>query len=307
MEAFSLRGMGVALITPFTRDKEIDYPALSGIIEYLIAGRVDYIVVMGTTGETVTLTPEERIIVRKFVKEKVNGRVPLVLGMGSNCTRELVDELGKVDFTGYSAILSVAPYYNKPSQEGLYQHYRAVIESSPLPVVLYNIPGRTGVNISADTTLRLAHEFTNLIGIKEASGNFKQIEKIINERPEHFYVISGDDSLTYPLMTLGADGVISVVGNAFPVQFGKMVRLCMEGNFKEALPIHYKFSKLYDELFIDGNPAGIKSLLHDMGLIENELRLPLVPTRFETSEELRKILNELTENNSSTDREKPND
>lgn len=295
MSTFSLKGMGVALITPFDTDKEIDYAALEGMLDYLIAGKVDYIVVLGTTGETVTLTSEERIIVRRFVAEKVNGRVPLVVGFGGNCTQEVVTELSKADLSDYSAILSVAPYYNKPSQEGLYQHFKAIISASPLPVILYNIPGRTGVNISSETTLRLAREFDKVIGIKEASGNFKQIEEIINNRPDDFFVISGDDSLTYPLMTLGAEGVISVVGNAFPVTFGKMVRLCLEGDFKSALPIHYKFSRLYDELFVDGNPAGIKSLLHDMGMIKNELRLPLVPTRFETSEELRKILKELTQ------------
>lgn len=298
MSTLSLKGMGVALITPFDTDKEIDYAALEGMLEYLIAGKVDYIVVLGTTGETVTLTAEERIIVRRFVAEKVNGRVPLVVGFGGNCTQEVVNELRRADLSDYSAILSVAPFYNKPSQEGLYQHFKEIISASPLPVILYNIPGRTGVNISSETTLRLANEFNKVIGIKEASGNFKQIEEIINKRPDSFFVISGDDSLTYPLMTLGAEGVISVVGNAFPEKFGKMVRLCLEGDFKSALPIHYKFTRLYDELFVDGNPAGIKSLLHDMGMIKNVLRLPLVPTRFETSEELRKILKELTQKDS---------
>ncbi len=285
--------MGVALITPFDAEKEIDYVALEGMIEYLIAGRADYLVVLGTTGETATLTAEERIIVRRFVVEKVNGRIPLVVGMGGNCTRELVEDLRHSDLSGYSAILSVAPFYNKPSQEGLFEHYKCVVEASPLPVILYNVPGRTGVNISASTTLRIAGLGDKVIGIKEASGDFKQIETIINHCPEYFSVISGDDSLTYPLMTLGAVGVISVVGNAFPKTFGKMVRLCLDGNYQGALPIHYKFSRLYDELFVDGNPAGVKSLLHDMGKIANELRLPLVPTRLETSEELRKILSEL--------------
>lgn len=294
MSTLSLKGMGVALITPFDSEKEIDYDALDRMVEHVLAGKADYIVVLGTTGETATLTAEERIIVRRYVQEKVAGRVPLIAGMGGNCTKALVEELEKADLSGYSAILSVAPFYNKPSQEGLYQHFEAVIEASPLPVVLYNVPGRTGVNISAETTLRLAGKYDKVIGIKEASGDFKQIEKIINHKPESFAVISGDDSLTYPLITLGAVGVISVVGNAFPKKFGKMVRLCLEGNYNDALPIHYKFSRLYDELFVDGNPAGVKSLLHEMGLIENELRLPLVPTRMETSEELRKILSELT-------------
>ncbi len=293
METFSLRGLGVALITPFTVSKEIDFAALDRMIEHVIAGDADYLVVLGTTGETPTLSESEREAVRKFVAEKAGGRLPLVLGMGGNNTHALVEELKRCDMNGYSAILTVAPFYNKPSQEGLYQHYSAVAKASPLPVVLYNVPGRTGVNISAATTLRLASEHKNIIAIKEASGNFKQIEEIINHKPEGFQVISGDDALTYPLISLGAEGVISVVGNAFPREFGKMVRLCLTGKFQEALPIHYRFSRLYDELFIDGNPAGVKSLLHDMGLIENELRLPLVPTCIETGEELRKLLAQL--------------
>ena len=231
---------------------------------------------------------------RDFVVDRVAGRVPLVLGVGGNCTRAVVNDLASQDLTGYSAILSVAPFYNKPSQEGLYQHFSKIAETSPLPVILYNVPGRTGVNISAATTLRLAHDYDNVIAIKEASGNFKQIEEIINNKPDGFKVISGDDALTYPLMTLGAEGVISVVGNAFPKEYGRMVRLCLEGRYHDALPIHYGFSKLYDELFVDGNPAGVKCLLHEMGLIDNVLRLPLVPTRIETSQELRKLLNELT-------------
>ena len=293
MERISLRGMGVALITPFKSTKEIDFEALARMTAHVINGKADYIVVLGTTGETPALDPDERRQVREFVKKEVAGRVPLVLGMGGNCTHSLVEELRNSDLTGYSAILSVAPFYNKPSQEGLFQHFSAVAEASPLPVVLYNVPGRTGVNISAATTLRLAHKYENVIGIKEASGIFKQIEEIINHKPDNFQVISGDDAITYPLITLGAEGVISVVGNAFPREFGKMVRLCLDGRFQEALPIHYRFSRLYDELFVDGNPAGVKSLLHDMGLIENELRLPLVPTRMETGEELRILLAEL--------------
>lgn len=293
MDTFRLRGLGVALITPFKENKEIDYSALDRMIEHLIDSDVDYIVVLGTTGETATLTPDERTKIRRHVVNKVNGRLPLVIGMGGNCTSSLVEEIKNADHSGYSAILSVAPFYNKPSQEGLFRHFSMIAEASPLPVILYNVPGRTGVNISAATTLRLANKYHNIIAIKEASGNFKQIEEIIHNRPEGFEVISGDDALTYPLLSLGAEGVISVVGNAFPKEFGRMVRLCLEGRFNEALPIHHKFSRLYDELFVDGNPAGVKSLLHDMGFIENELRLPLVPTRIETSEELRKILAEL--------------
>lgn len=293
MDTVSLRGLGVALITPFKSDKSIDFDALSRMIEHVITGKVDYIVVLGTTGETPTLDPDERVEVRRFVANAVAGRVPLVVGMGGNNTKNLVEEIKSADLSGYSAILSVTPFYNKPTQEGIFRHFSAVAEASPLPVVLYNVPGRTGANISADTTLRLANAHRNIIAIKEASGNFKQIEQIINHKPDYFQVISGDDALTYPLVTLGAEGVISVVGNAFPREYGRMVRLCLEGNYNEALPIHYKFSRLYDELFVDGSPAGVKSLLHDMGLIENELRLPLVPIRMETSEELRKILNDL--------------
>ena len=293
MDTIDLKGLGVALVTPFRKDKSIDFDALARMVNYIIENGADYIVVLGTTAETPTLSEQEKIEVRRAVVETTAGRVPLVLGFGGNNTMRLVEEIREADLRGYSAILSVAPFYNKPSQEGLYQHFREVATHSPLPVVLYNVPGRTGINIKASTTLRLAHEFPNVIGIKEASGDFKQIEEIINHKPDHFQVVSGDDALTYPLISLGAVGVISVVGNAFPGEFGKMVRLCIENKFQEALPIHYRFSRLYDELFVDGNPAGVKSLLHSMGMIENELRLPLVPTRIETGDVLRKILCEL--------------
>ncbi len=289
-----LRGLGVALITPFDEKKEIDYPALGRMIDHLLEGQTDYIVVLGTTGETPALSSTEKESVRKFVREKVAGRVPLVCGMGGNNTKALVEELRATDLEGYSAILSVTPFYNKPSQEGMYQHFSEVAINSPVPVILYNVPGRTGVNLSASTTLRLARDHSNIIGIKEASGNFKQIELIINGKPEGFSLISGDDAIAYPLMTLGAVGVISVVGNAFPKEFGRMIRLCLDGNYKEALPIHNRFNRLYDELFVDGNPAGVKCLLNAMGLIRNELRLPLVPTRFETNEEIHSILRQLT-------------
>lgn len=278
------------MVTPFNHNKEIDYTALGRMVDHVIDGNADYIVMLGTTGETPTLSLEEKTIVRRFAVEKGAGRIPLVLGLGGNCTHALIDEIENTDLSGYSALLSVTPFYNKPSQEGLFLHFSKVAEASPLPVILYNVPGRTGVNLEAATTLRLAHNFKNVVGIKEASGNFKQIEEIINNKPEWFEVISGDDALTYPLLTLGATGVISVVGNAFPREFGKMVHLCLAGEFQKALPIHYRFTKLYDELFKDGNPAGVKSLLHDMGLIENELRLPLVPTRLETGQKIEDLL-----------------
>lgn len=289
MARFDLKGMGVAMITPFRQDKSIDYDALSILIEYLINGKTDYIVALGTTGETPSLSCQEKCELRKFILEKVNGRVPLVLGLGGNNTMRLVEELKSEDLTGFSAILSVVPFYNKPSQEGIYQHYKAVAEASPLPVILYNVPGRTGVNMTAQTTLRIAREVENVIGVKEASGNFCQIEEIIKNKPEDFQVVSGDDSITYPLMTLGAVGVISVIGNAFPAEFGKMVRLCLDGRFQEALPIHFEFTELFNLLFVDGNPAGVKCTLNAMGMIENVLRLPLVPTRLSTNEEIHKI------------------
>lgn len=277
------------MITPFRQDKSIDYDALGNIIEHLINGKTDYIVVLGTTGETPSLSRSEKADVRRFVIDKVKDRVPLVLGLGGNNTMALVDDLQSEDLSGFSAILSVVPYYNKPSQEGIYQHYKAIASASPLPVILYNVPGRTGVNMTAQTTLRLAREVDNIIGVKEASGNFSQIEEIIKNKPEDFQVVSGDDSITYPLMTLGAVGVISVIGNAFPSEFGKMVRLCLAGRFQDALPIHFEFTELFNLLFVDGNPAGVKCTLNAMGMIENVLRLPLVPTRLSTNEEIHRI------------------
>ena len=289
MDNFTLKGMGVALVTPFKSDKTIDYDALGRIIDYIIDGDADFIVVLGTTGETPTLFAEEKQAIRGFAVEHTRGRVPLVLGVGGNSTIGVVRELHTIPLEGFSAILSVVPYYNKPSQEGIYAHYREIAANSPLPVILYNVPGRTGVNMTAATTLRLAREH-NIIGVKEASGNFVQIEEIIKNKPEDFTVISGDDGITYPLMTLGAKGVISVIGNAFPKEFGRMVRLCLDGKFAEALPIHFKFTELFNLLFVDGNPAGVKCTLNALGLCGNELRLPLVPTRLSTNEQIHKLL-----------------
>lgn len=289
MATFDLKGMGVAMITPFKHDKSVDFDALANIITHLINGNVDYIVVLGTTGETPSLSNEEKHKIREFVIDTVGGRVPLVLGYGGNNTMALTEELRTDDLSGFSAILSVVPFYNKPTQEGIFRHYQAIAQSSPLPVILYNVPGRTGVNMTAATTLRIAREVKNVIGVKEASGNFTQIEEIIKNKPDSFQVVSGDDSITYPLMTLGAVGVISVIGNAFPAEFGKMVRLCLQGNYRKALPIHFEFTELFNLLFVDGNPAGVKCTLNAMGMIENELRLPLVPTRLSTNEEIHKI------------------
>lgn len=291
----NLKGMGVALVTPFKHDKSIDYPALARLLEHIIHNNADYIVVLGTTAETATLTEEEKEAVRTFVVERVNRRVPLVLGLGGNNTKAITDSLQRDDFSDFCAILSVVPYYNKPSQEGMYQHYKAIAEASSLPVILYNVPGRTGVNMTAETTLRLARDFENIVGIKEASGNITQMDDIIKNKPDDFVVISGDDGITFPLMTLGAVGVISVIGNAFPYEFGRMVRLALDGDYHRALMIHHRFTELFSLLFVDGNPAGVKCVLNAKGFIENELRLPLVPTKITTYQRIREVLRKLEE------------
>jgi len=285
--------MGVALITPFKTDEFIDFDALARIVEHQIKNGTDYLVVCGTTAETPTLTDEEKEEVTRFVVNCNNGRLPIVLGVGGNNTKAVVEKLQHYDFTGIDAILSVTPYYNKPSQEGLYQHYAAIATASPLPIILYNVPGRTGVNMLPATTLRLANEFKNICAIKEASGNFSQIDDIIKNKPEDFMVISGDDGITFPLITLGAVGVISVIGNAFPREFSRMVRLALEGDYQNARKIHHRFTELIELLFVEGNPAGVKSMLAVMGFIENKLRLPLVPNTIKTYEKIRIVLNQL--------------
>lgn len=294
MSSVKLQGMGVALITPFRHDKTIDFPALERLVEHQIASGIDFLVVLGTTAEAATLTKEERHQVQEFVKQKASGRVPLILGCGGNNTAALVDDLRHGDFSGYSAILSVVPYYNKPSQEGIYQHYSAVAQASPLPVLLYNVPGRTGVNMAAATTLRLAAKYPNIIGVKEASGNFVQMDEIIKHKDDGFMVISGDDGITFPLITLGAVGVISVIGNAFPKEFSRMVRLALDGDYAGARAIHHKFADLFKLMVVDGNPAGVKCLLNAMGYVENELRLPLVPTSAATRDKIHSVLSQLS-------------
>ncbi len=288
-----LKGMGVALITPFKADESIDYEALLRMVDYIVQNNADYLCVLGTTAETPTLTEDEKKKIKQLVVERVNGKVPIVLGLGGNNTRAIVESLKNDDFTGVDAILSVAPYYNKPSQEGIYQHYKAIAEATELPIILYNVPGRTGVNMTAATTLRIARDFKNVIAIKEASGNITQMDDIIKNKPENFEVISGDDGIAFPLITLGAIGVISVIGNAFPKEFSRMTRLALQGDYANALKIHHSFTELFDLLFVDGNPAGVKSMLNAMGMIENNLRLPLVPTRITTFEAIRKVLNQL--------------
>ena len=287
------RGLGIALVTPFRTDGTIDTEALIRLVEYQITSGADFLCIMGTTAETPTLTRDEKRWLKALLVERVAGRVPLLMGCGGNCTAAVVEELRDTDWTGIDGVLSVCPMYNKPSQEGLYQHFRAIALASPVPVVLYNVPGRTGVNMTAETTLRLARDFENIVAIKEASGNITQMDDIIKNKPEGFDVISGDDGITFPLITLGAVGVISVIGNALPREFSRMVRLALRGDYASALHIHHKFAELFKLLFVDGNPAGVKAMLHAMGMIENQLRLPLVPTRLTTMEQISAILREL--------------
>ena len=285
--------MGVALITPFKTDESIDFEALARLVEHQIKNGTDYLVVCGTTAETATLTEEEKEEVTRFVIRVNAGRLPIVLGIGGNNTKAVVDKLLSEDLSGVDAILSVTPYYNKPSQEGLYQHFKSIATASSLPIILYNVPGRTGVNMTATTTLRLAKDFKNIVAVKEASGIFPQIDDIIKHTPDNFVVISGDDGITFPLITLGAVGVISVIGNAFPYEFSRMVRLALNGQFDAAREIHHQFTELISLLFVDGNPAGVKSILSVMDMIENKLRLPLVPTTITTFEKIRVVLNSL--------------
>ena len=287
------KGLGIALITPFKANGDIDYEALALLVEYQLQNGVDFLCIMGTTAETPCLSADEKRKLKELLVERVAGRVPLLMGCGGNNTAAVVAELKANDWSGIDGVLSVCPYYNKPSQEGLYQHFKAVAEASPIPVVLYNVPGRTGVNMSAETTLRLARDFENIVAIKEASGNITQMDDIIKNKPDNFDVISGDDGITFPLITLGAVGVISVIGNALPAEFSRMVRMALNGDYEHARVIHHKFTELFKLLFVDGNPAGVKAMLHAMGMIENQLRLPLVPTRLTTMEKITAILKEL--------------
>lgn len=290
MAHINLQGMGVALVTPFKSDKSIDFDALARLLDYQIQNGADYIVVLGTTSENPTLSPDEREQVKRFVVSHTASRIPLVLGCGGNDTAAIVRELADADLSPYSAILSVVPYYNKPSQEGIYRHYAAIAQASHLPVILYNVPGRTGVNMTADTTLRLAADFSNIAGIKEASGNMAQVDRIIRHKRPDFMVISGDDAITFPLVALGAVGVISVIGNAFPREFSRMVHLALSGDYASARAIHHSLTDMYGLMTADGNPAGIKCLLNAMGYCADELRLPLVSASAATRDHIRQSL-----------------
>jgi 4-hydroxy-tetrahydrodipicolinate synthase len=275
-------GTGVAMVTPFHDDGGVDYGSLGKLIDFLIDGRVEYLVSLGTTGESATLTSDERKAIWAYTAKYVDGRVNLVAGIGGNNTAEVVNQIRQFDTTGYDAILSASPNYNKPTQEGIYQHYKAIAESSPLPIILYNVPGRTGSNISAATTIRLANDFKNIIGIKEASGNFDQFNQIMRDKPEDFMLISGDDPVTLPMIALGAVGVISVTGNALPYQTSEVVRLCLGGDYKSAQKANAKMIDFTRLMFIDGNPAGVKASLKQLGICGETLRLPLVKVGNET-------------------------
>jgi len=287
------KGLGIALITPFVEDGSVDYKALIRLIEYQLDNGADFFCILATTGETPTLTADEKQKIKDLVVNIVGGRVPILMGCGGYNTAAIVEELQTRDFKGVDGILSVCPYYNKPSQEGLYQHFKTIAANTSLPVVLYNVPGRTGVNMKAETTVRLAHDCQNIVAIKEASGNLEQVDEIIKNKPKDFDVISGDDALTFPMISCGAVGVISVIGNALPREFSKMIRLQMRGEYDGARKIHHRFTDLFSLLFVDGNPAGVKAMLHEMGYIENILRLPLVPTRISTLQRMSEIMKEL--------------
>ncbi len=287
------KGLGIALITPFKEDGSVDYKSLIRLVEYQLANGADFFCILATTGETPTLTQDEKQKIKDLIVDLVGGRVPILMGCGGNNTAAIINELQTGDFRGIDGILSVCPYYNKPSQEGLYQHFKAIANATKLPVVLYNVPGRTGVNMQAATTVRLAQDCPNIVAIKEASGNLEQVDEIIKNKPADFDVISGDDALTFPMVSCGAVGVISVIGNALPKEFSKMIRLQMKGEYDGARKIHHRFTDLFSLLFVDGNPAGVKAMLSEMGYIENVLRLPLVPMRVKNVQRMSEILKEL--------------
>lgn len=286
-------GLGIALITPFKTNGEVDYEALERLMEYQISNGADFLCILATTGEAPCLSKEEKDKLTQEIKRINAGRVPLLKYCGGNNTRAVVEELKTTDWSGIDGILSICPYYNKPSQEGLYQHFKAIAEASPLPIVLYNVPGRTGINMKPETTCRIATDFPNVVAIKEACGSLEQIDEILKHKPSHFEVISGDDALTFSMVASGAVGVISVIGNALPKEFSRMIRLEFRGEYEAARKIHHQFTELYKLLFVDGNPAGVKALLNDMGFIENELRLPLVPTKVATKQKMADILKKM--------------
>ncbi|MBA4260353.1 MAG: 4-hydroxy-tetrahydrodipicolinate synthase [Chitinophaga sp.] len=272
-----LKGTGVAVITPFTANNQIDFDALGKVLDSMLTNKVEYVVMLGTTGETPVLSNEEKIAILEFTYEKIAGKIPVVVGIGGNNTADLIQDLGNFPLAKAAAILSASPYYNKPSQEGIFQHYKMVAAASPLPIILYNVPGRTGRNMSAATTLRIANEIPNIIGIKEASGDMGQCMQILKDRPANFLVLSGDDALALPQMACGMEGVISVAANAFPLEFGNMVRACLNNDFITARAINNCLMEAYDLMFVENNPAGVKAFMALQGTIGNYLRMPNVP------------------------------
>ena len=283
-------GTGIAIITPFLADGTIDWDSYTKLVEFWIKGKVEYLVVLGTTGESATIHGKEKQEVFSFVSKIVAGRVPVIAGIGGNDTNEIIEGFKSFDLSGYEAILSVSPYYNKPSQEGLFQHYKALDKATPLPIMMYNVPSRTGQNVSGETTVRIANECKNVFATKEACGNFDQINYIIKNKPADFMVISGDDGITLPMMACGADGVISVVANAYPADFSEMVRLCLQGKYTEAQKLHYRYTDIINSLFTEGSPSGVKAYLSEMGLCQNTFRLPVWPVSAKLHEQIRGMI-----------------
>lgn len=282
-------GTGVAIVTPFRNDGSIDFKSLGKLLEHIIKGGVNYIVALGTTGESVTLSKDEKKAVVNFVTDTVSSRIPVVVGIGGNNTQEILDTINYSDFNAVDAILSVSPYYNKPSQKGLYLHFKAIASASPVPVILYNVPGRTGSNISPETIINLANEFDSIIAVKEASGNFAQIMQIIRNKPKDFQVISGDDALALPIIALGGTGVISVMANAYPKELSEMINLTLQGDLSKAALLHYKLLELMNALFEEGNPSGIKAILEILKIAQNNVRLPLTPVSDKHYEKLQHL------------------
>ena len=283
-------GTGIAIVTPFDAAGSIDWTSYKKLVEFWFAGKIEYLVVLGTTGESATVHGDEKQKLFSFISETVAGRVPLVAGIGGNDTKEVIDGFKEFDLKGYDAILSVAPYYNKPNQEGLFQHYKALNDATPLPIMMYNVPARTGMNVTAETQLRIAHECKNVFATKEASGNFEQIHKIIKNKPADFMVISGDDPITLPMIAAGADGLVSVVANAYPKDYAEMVRLCLAGKFNEAQKIHYKYTDIIASMFTEGSPSGVKAYLSEMGLCQNTFRLPVWKVSEKHHEKIRELM-----------------
>ncbi len=288
------KGTGVAIVTPFKNDTSIDFAALGRVVNHVIDGGVNYIVAMGTTGESVTLSKDEKKALISYVVEAIDNRVPLIVGIGGNNTQEVINSIRHSNLNGVDGILSVAPYYNKPTQRGLFQHFKAIATCSQIPVIIYNVPGRTACNITADTCLELAHECENIIGVKEASGDISQIMKIMKGKPEQFSVISGDDMMTLPVIAAGGTGVISVLANAFPAQCSEMVNHSLKGNFKSAREIQFRFLEIIEMLFAEGNPSGVKAMLNIMGISQNYLRLPLVPVSRTMYTRIQKAVEEIS-------------